>query len=272
MLKIKLLFIGYLFASSSYAQSVYQLLYVQGTIQTEGKMLIPAQYYTEKTVVKLAGKLAIFYDTLKKELGTILNDRQDEIGKLRIPVRVTGFKCCVSSFTSFLAHHKRPYPVFYPATILSFEPSDELKIPLNASLAYQFWDINEHKFRLRSLPIIREDANGKSWIALHKAIEHIQTIDKRNLLEPFFFYTVATDKTPPKLLAERSIQIMDTAELKAQIAIWVSLLKQKYPKPNKEAKEIMLSLLSDFVYELCGYPDEYNFKRWLKENFALDLA
>ena len=30
--------------------------------------------------------------------------------------------------------------------------------------------------------------------------------------------------------------------------------------------------ISNFIYEICGYPDELHLRRWLKEHFKLDLS
>lgn len=259
--------------SAGYAQSVYQFLYVEGDIHTKNQPLKVAQYYAEDTKVKLAGKLAIFYDTVKKELGTILNnDRSDAIANLRIPVRVQGFKCCVSGFTSFIAHNKRPYPVFYPDTELALSPSDEMKLMPSLQLTYKYWDTREKKFRMRSAPM----NHSYRKVRLYEIIDYLQSIDgDKDLLEPFFFYAYDKNKSASDattLIGERSLHIIRTNLLKTQITPFVAILQKRFPDPDKEAKEMMLSLLSDFVHELSGYPDEHYFKRWLKEHCGLDIS
>lgn len=265
-----ILFVGLCFlASMAQAQSVYQLLYVQESIKTNNKTLEIGRYYHENTVVEMAGKLAILYDTTKKELASIRTDRPDAIAKLRIPVRVEGYKCCVSPFTSFFAHNKRPYPVLYPNTIFELTNTDALKFPAPLQLAYQFWDTKEKKFRMRLAPLEGKD---KNMLNVGKIVEYMMSIENKDVLEPFFFYAYdSQDIKNHKLIGERSLQIIDAEQLKAQIAPFVKILQTRYSKPDKESKEQILALLSDFVHEISGYPDEVHFKKWLKEHFNLDF-
>lgn len=253
------------------AQSVYQLLYVQeGTIQANNTPLKVGKYYKADLKVKLQAKRAIFYDTIQQELATVVHDRIEELGKLSFPVRIEGFKCCVSGFASFLAHHLKPYPILYPNTILHLEGADEMKY-LPHKLAYKFWDTQEKRFRMKFAPIQFTDKGGKA-IELFKIIETLQAIQQNDIMEPFFFYKYdEKDANNTTLIKERSLKIIDTEELKLQIGAWVEILRKKYPQPTKANKEQMLSLLSDFVHEICGYPDEFHFKKWLKEHFNLDL-
>jgi hypothetical protein len=100
----------------------------------------------------------------------------------------------------------------------------------------------------------------------------MMSIENKDVLEPFFFYAYDSQNiNNHKLIGERSLQIIDAEQLKAQIALFVKILQTRYSKPNKESKEQILALLSDFVHEISGYPDEVHFKKWLKEHFNLDF-
>jgi hypothetical protein len=273
---VRIIIISYFFVSlttlPTYGQSVYQLLYAEGNIKQKDKQLELAKYYDEKTIVQLEGKKAIFYDTTLQEIATIRSNRQATMKELAVPVRIQAFKCCVSGFTSFLAHHKKPYPVLYPDVVLPLGDADE-RLFLPQELAYKFWDTKDNKFRMRIAPLATLK-DGTKVIELHKIINFMQNIQTVNVLEPFFFYkydSKTAAKTEPVLIKERSLEIIDAEQLKNQIAIWVNIVKKKFTKPNKNQKELMLTLLSDFVHEICGYPDEYNFKKWLKEYCQIEL-
>lgn len=264
-------------ALPAHAQSVYQLMYVhEGTIETMRNVpLQEGKYYAEDAEVRLKAKKAIFYDTTLHELATVIH--QDTKGmllrKLALPIKVEGFKCCVTGFTSFIAHHLKPYPVLYPDMVLELSEADEMKFRPH-TLAYKFWDTTEKTFKTRTA-VISQKEDGKKVVELHKIIHFIQTINKKDIIEPFFFYKYNKDAEPDKkatLIKERALQIINTEELKNQIRLLVKILKARFPAPQKPEKEYILSLLSDFVYELCGYPDEIYFKKWLKEHFKLDLA
>jgi hypothetical protein len=268
-----LMYVSILPAHAQEQKSIYQLLYVyEGTIQNnKNTVLQVGKYYTEDTKITLNAKKAIFYDTTRQELATVVYQKKEALPlkNTALPVRIEGFRCCVTGFTSFVTHHLKPYPILYEDVILPLSGTDEQKYTPQ-KIAYKFWNIHENKFQMKLAPMIY--SSGAYAVELYKIVESIQKIQPQNTIEPFFFYQYdKSNPEPSTLIKERALVIIYAPTLKAQMAEFVKVLQKKYPKPEKPDKEIMLLLLSDFVHELYGYPDELYFKKWLKEHFSLDL-
>lgn len=242
-------------------QPHYQFVYANGKI-TEGKTeLVAGRYYASEAKVQLEGKVAILYDTLNKKLVTIRSNGKDAVKNLITPIEVAGIKCCGSSYAFFTAYASRPYPLLYDDTVLDFGHMDIPKQHYDAKLIYSF---TNSITKQRYTRVFRKEKYEYGFPLGDFVKEHnIDTIA--------FYVAEDGDVTKRKLIAKRAIKQIDSQALKTRIAPLVEIMKNHCPERTKEDKELMQDLFSEFIYEMCGYPDEKYLRKWILENFKLDL-
>jgi hypothetical protein len=243
-------------------QPHYQFVYVNGKI-TEGKTeLVAGKYYASDAKVKLEGKVAILYDTSSKKLVTIRSTEKDEVKNLIEPIEVAGIKCCGSSYTFFVAYANRPYPLLYDDTVLDFGHMDIPNQHYESKLIYSYINsITQMKYT---------KLFGKEKYTYGFPLGKLVT---ENNIDTLAFYVAETgDVKQRKLIAKRAIKQIDSQALRTRIAPLVEIMKKHCHELRKEDKELMQDIFSEFIYEMCGYPDEKYLRKWILENFKLDIS
>lgn len=255
-----------------FAQFPYHLVYLDGELKDAftNKIFKTGDSLRASQVVNFKGNLALIFDASQKELRKIRFSQRKEMNITDIEkVHFSTYKCCISSFQSFITHNEKPYPLLNTDTELAFDNVLRHKYNLADKNVLAFMYDGKGKEKMKKSPL-----NGQgNAILLTKILEIIHQEIPISTSQVIAFYAYRADNPDEsEELVEREILKIDSTKLKRQVSTLLFLLKRKYGTSNKSSKELIIEMLSKCIFELYGFPDEANLQKWIFDNFNINLS